>query len=219
MTTVAASPTASGTAALIFFIRLDGSWPHAGEARTWHCVEPDPDTRQRHTRRNVAIFGGVIVALLVAGAVTVGVALASIDVGDIGRRSPTKAIPIPATACPYLRVVSVAASDANHWDQGIATGDVKSWRAFAKRTAPTLAALDHSLRLAIPHVPKPVATQLRWTLLNVVKGRPALLGSESYIDYLHQSEDAVTGGYAALSEASDLVGNACGFTLAPLPRL
>jgi hypothetical protein len=158
---------------------------------------------------------GVVGALVAA----LGFAVASFDpFGGSGLFAPApvvKPIPIPKSACPYLRVVNAAASDANHWDVGLNADDVKSWRAFGKRLAPTLVSLQSSLQLAIPHVPGPVATQLKATLHQVVIGRPPLLTTTSFTDYIDKTNGAVSAGYIDLLHASDLVGNACGFTLAP----
>lgn len=133
---------------------------------------------------------------------------------DLGVRAPLKPILIPTTACPYLRSVSASASTANY-RAGLAASDGKSWRAFAEQTAPALAALQRSLELAIPHVPRPVAVQLRLTLHQVVIGRPALVTSRSSADYLDKTNGAQLIGFSALTDASSLVGNACGLTLVP----
>jgi hypothetical protein len=175
-----------------------------------------------HVGRDFAIILasiGVVGALVAA----LGFAVASFDpLGGSGLlASPpvVKPIPIPASACPYLRVVNAAASEANHWDVGLNADDVKSWRAFGKRLAPTLVSLESSLQLAIPHVPGPVATQLKATLHQVVIGRPKLQSTTSFTDYIEQTDGAVSEGYRDLLNASHLVGNACGFPLAPTSRL
>jgi hypothetical protein len=147
--------------------------------------------------------------------VAVGVAMSSVKpLGDLDARPPVKPISIPATACPYLRLVSASASTANY-SAGYAADDGRSWRAFAQRTAPALASLERSLQLAMPHVPRLVAAQLRVTLHQVVIGRPALMTSRSSADYFDTTHGAQLIGYTALADASGRVGNACGFTLVP----
>ena len=87
--------------------------------------------------------------------------------------------------------------------------------------APTLASLQRSLQLAMPHVPHPVAAKVQVALHEVVIGRPALMTSRSSGDYFYfdRTNWAPLDGYNALADASGLVGNACGFTLAPSARL
>jgi hypothetical protein len=178
---------------------------------------------EEHTGRDFAIILGIVVVVgaLVAG---LGFAAASFDpFGGSGLFGPPqgalKPIPIPASACPFLRVVSATANDANHWDVGLNADDLKSWQAFGTQLAPTLASLETSLVVAIPHVPSPVASQLSATLRQVVIGRPKLLSTRSFSDYVQQTNGAVSTGYYHLARASELVGNACGFKLAPTFRL
>ena len=181
---------------------------------TMPLVEQQPGIRQKHTARNLTIVG-LVVALVIAIVVAVGIAMSSVKpLGDLGTRPPVKPIPISATACPYLRSVSATASAANY-SAGLAASDGKSWRAFAHRTAPALASFERSLQLAMPHVPRPVAAQLRVTLRQVVIGRPALMRSRSSADYLDRTNGAQLIGFSALADASSLVGNACGLTLVP----
>ena len=152
----------------------------------------------------------------------VGVAAVSFkSPSELGTSQPVKPIPIPTSACPYLRLVSVSASAASLWDQGLTANDPTSWRVFAERMAPTLASLQRSLQLAMPHVPHPVAAKVQVALHEVVIGRPALMTSRSSGDYFYfdRTNWAPLDGYNALADASGLVGNACGFTLAPSARL
>jgi hypothetical protein len=177
-------------------------------------VGQHPGIHQDHKVRNLAMFG-MVVALVVGLVIALGVAMSSVKpLGELGARAPVKPIPIPATACPYLRSVSVSASAANY-SAGLAASDGRSWRAFAERTAPALASFERSLQLALPHVQRPVAAQLRVTLHQVLIGRPALMISRSSADYLNRTNLAPLIGFSALADASGLVGNACGFTLVP----
>jgi hypothetical protein len=132
-----------------------------------------------------------------------------------------KTVPIRATACPYVRAVHVTASAAGQgWGKiDIFSKDPKPWRPFASQLRPKLANLELALRITIPHVPAPVAKNLRVTLTEVRIGRSKLDQSVSALDYMNRTDEAVFTGYTSLSDASDLVGHACGVTLAPTVTL
>ena len=121
-------------------------------------------------------------------------------------------VPIPQTACPYLRLVAVAAENAGAaWHDAFqpSTG----WKRFAGKLSVPLTALDTALATAAPHVPDPVARDLVAVQHDVHIGRAQLRAATSVNDYLARSQ--VLSGYGTLEHASALVGNACGFTLAP----
>ena len=173
--------------------------------------------RHERYRRNdgKALSVGLIVAVSFAGVAAVVFGVMSVDhslnsVGSLG--TTVKQIPIPAADCPYLQVVHVAAESAGaHW------GDIiegkRPWEPFAVQLAPKLANFESALRLATPHVPPLVATDLRKTLHQVAIGRAVSPSASSYATEF----SAAVAGYGSLSHASDLVGNACGFILAPPP--
>lgn len=137
---------------------------------------------------------------------------------DVGPRTvPSKpTIAVPRSACPYLQVVNVTANAAGeHWQEALGYESPKTWRPFARQLAPKLANLELALAVSIPHVPKPVAADFRTTLQSVTTGRPPLLISKTADDYSNRTGFGVLNGYLALSDASDLVGDACGFEFGP----
>jgi hypothetical protein len=126
-----------------------------------------------------------------------------------------KPIPIPATACPYLRVVHVAASAAGvDWFTALGYGAAKQWQPFARQLEPKLTVLESSLVASIPHVPHPVARDFEDTAHQIVIGHSPT-ASRNVNDYLNRTNSAVITGWSALNHASELIGNACGFDFAP----
>jgi len=129
-----------------------------------------------------------------------------------------KPIAIPAAACPYLQAVhTTAAAAGKGWADVLDTSDSEKWRLFRAQLRPKIARFDQALRVALPHVPGRVATELHYTLHELRVGRAKLSTSKTEHDYEAQTQHAVLGGYSALLKASELVGSACGFTLAPPP--
>ncbi|HEV8235348.1 MAG TPA: hypothetical protein VGP84_12160, partial [Gemmatimonadaceae bacterium] len=86
----------------------------------------------------------------------------------------------------------------------------KRWSHFAKQLAPKLARFEVALRVAIPHVPRPVRGDLRIALGQVRIGRVPLAASRDFDDYTAKTHWAVLDGPSAMMEASGLVGHACG---------
>jgi len=128
--------------------------------------------------------------------------------------TPSRAIPIPPAACPYLRLVSAAATDAAEpWRLGLDPST--KWDRFATELSEPLARLDAALGAAITRVPPAVAHDLIEARRNVEVGRVQLLATTSVHDYLGQGN--VLAGTSALADADALVGTACNVTLAPLP--
>ncbi len=127
---------------------------------------------------------------------------------------PSRTIPIPPAACPYLRLVSAAANDAaKPW--GRAFEPSANWDHFAAALSEPLARLGAALGAAIAHVPPSVARDLTEARRNVEVGRVQLVKTRSIRDYLNQLN--VIAGTQALSDADALIGTACNVTLAPLP--
>jgi hypothetical protein len=125
-------------------------------------------------------------------------------------------IPIPHRSCASLRAVQLTAADAGQsWGTVLLSNDAAGWQTFASQLGPRLARFDVALRAAIPNVPAPVAAELRDVIQQVDIGRRQLPHAKSSAAYTSLTNNAVFIGYEALGEASDLVGNACGFTLAP----
>jgi len=132
-------------------------------------------------------------------------------------------IPIPRAACPSLRTVHDTAAQSEHLylsalDASAPNGDKKSeqsWPSFRASFLLTLAGFDGALRQAVPEVPPRVAAQLTTVLNNVHVGETELGAASSYSEYTRSTFGNVLGGYGALGTAGHLVGNACGFALAP----
>ena len=80
---------------------------------------------------------------------------------------------------------------------------------------PKLANLELALTISIPHVPKPVAVDFGKTLQSIKAGRPPLLISKTADDHSNRTSFGVFDGYLALNDASNLVGDACGFEFGP----
>ncbi len=74
---------------------------------------------------------------------------------------------------------------------------------------------SHPCALALPHVPAPVATELKTVRAKVAEGRKQVAAARSASEYTPASADEAADGYVALGNASDLVGDACGFDLTP----
>jgi hypothetical protein len=177
--------------------------------------------RDRIARRSGAVFvlsvGAAGLALL--GGFGFAMAACANSVGDVfsgfgnfGSFETVKPIPIPQTACPYVRLASAAAADAAApWHDAFTPSP--DWARFSKQLSTPLANLDAALTAAVPHVPRPVAQDLRTVLRDVQFGRVQLLAATSVSEYLTGSK--VLEGFTALGHASALIGTACGPTLAP----
>jgi hypothetical protein len=153
----------------------------------------------------------VVVGVVVVAGAAFAACVATLDFGPVSQ--PVKPIPIPTVSCPYLRAVHTTAESAGDgWGDVFATSDRRSWRPFAAQLGPKLATLELALRVAIPHVPSRVATDLRRTLAQVRLGRAKLGASRTFWGYLDNTNYAALSGYENLSHASELVGHACGFT-------
>jgi hypothetical protein len=162
----------------------------------------------------------VIGALALVGAViVVGIVAFVSSLGDItiGRKH-LEPIPIAASSCPYLRQVHDAAEPAGTAYLRAFTSrrtDPGAWPIEAAQHAQQLAVLELTLSAAIPHVPPRVATELERVKLNVAAGRKEVAAARSASEYLSRSSGQVFDGVDALGNASDLVGNACGFEVSP----
>jgi hypothetical protein len=157
----------------------------------------------------IALITIVVVAALIAF-------VTSLSNMSIGRRH-LDPIPVAASACPYLRPVHDSAESAGRTYLRLLSGrtDPNAWGAEAAQHGQQLAALELTLLAAIPHVPKRVAAELEQVSANVAAGRTAVAVAPSASDYVSRSSKRAFDGIFALEDASDLVGNACGFELSP----
>jgi hypothetical protein len=171
------------------------------------------DEAGKSSRAPMFILGaiGVVVVLVVA----VSIAIVA-SVGDIGSKH-LKPIPVPASACPYLHEVHDKADVAarTYWDVLTGQTDPRGWRTKAAQHAQQLAAFELTLLAAVPHVPAAIATELKTVRVKVAAGREEVAAARSASEYVRRSSGQAFDGTVALGNASDLVGNACGFTLSP----
>jgi hypothetical protein len=158
---------------------------------------------------------GAVLVLLVVACIVIVASLDSIgdNISLPGDKHFTP-IPVAATACPYLREVHDKADAAGETFRNVIDPQTE-WRTAAAQHAQQLAAFELTLRAAIPHVPTPVATELKTVHAKVAAGRKEIAAARSASEYLSLSSGQVFDGTVALGNASDLVGNACGFTLNP----
>jgi hypothetical protein len=177
--------------------------------------------RDRVVRRSGAVFALSISAAALTVAVGFGIAFAACTeavsqifsgIGPLSMPQDVAPIPIPQRSCPYLRLVSAAATNAGApWHDALAGSG--SWIRFTREISGPLADLDAALGAAVPRVPGPVAQDLRTVRHDVQIGRVELLAASSVGDYMGRSQ--VFEGYTTLTHAGALVGNACGAALAP----
>ncbi len=171
---------------------------------------------------------GCLVALAALVAVFVGFGAVMVACGNSLRHigegiavpnfpKPLAAIPVPSASCASLRAVHLTATDAGQsWGTVLTNpNDTSSWQLFAAQLGPRLARFDLALHAAVPRTPAPIAAELRDVIRRVDVGRVQLPHAQSAADYAALTNNAVIDGYTALSRASELVGDACGFALAP----
>jgi hypothetical protein len=119
-------------------------------------------------------------------------------------------VPVPDDACPALGLVRTTAAQAGEgWLEQLGA-DNQHWRQFAEELGPKLQLFDAALVAAIATSPPPVALRLEEVLNQVRVGQQQLAASTDLMQYLAATEFAVLDGEAALADASDLVGGACG---------
>jgi hypothetical protein len=124
-----------------------------------------------------------------------------------------KPIPVATSACPYLRRVhDTAARSARLWVVA-AFGNSKAITRSTVNQA--LTAFDNAMTVALPRVPEKVREQLLLTQQQVQQGEREVVKAASVHEYGLETWHAVNEGNSALGNASDLVGNACGFRLKP----
>jgi len=130
---------------------------------------------------------------------------------------PLAPIPVPRASCASLRAVQLTAADAGQSWGAVLTNSNSTitWQAFAAQLGPRLARFDVALHAAVSRTPAPIAAEFREVIRKVDVGRAQLPHAQSQAAYATLTNNAVLDGYTSLSRASDLVGDACGFTLAP----
>lgn len=168
---------------------------------------------RKHSRWRASLLPvtlGVAFLTVVVGAATIG------DYFRIGRR-PLSPISVSIDACPYLRPihdVSVRLND--QWRRAL--DGRERWPSFRVHLASELPTLERALEQADSHVPARIARQFEVVVVWVHLGRAELPRATSVVDVLSpagQAKSPVIDGANALADASDLVGNVCGYRLAP----
>ncbi len=193
--------------------------PDAKVDREWGAPWPLPDPRLLRPKRSARgwIIASIVFSVFVAGLGAceyVGDRPGNLG-GPIWSTAP-KPIPVARRSCPYLREVHDTALQA-----GVASGDASNanepryWHLYVEALAAKLIAFDVALRTAALRTPSPIAADLRFVHSQVVVGFRALSGARTGAAWSQTTFDAVANGYLSLDDASDLTGNACGFTLAP----
>jgi hypothetical protein len=164
-------------------------------------------------------FVASVVAVVVACTVAVSSFVDDLFEGFAVARDTVEPVPVPAEACPYLKMVRVTSeAAAAPWLDALpnAPSDPVAWNAFSARLSTALALFDATLHNAAAHVPEPIADDLRFVEARVVMGRAALPLAHSYAEYSSTVTPALFDGVNRLSHAGALAGGACGFRVAPL---
>jgi hypothetical protein len=187
---------------------------YPGRGETW----TPPDARSvtpKRPRRGWLI--ALTIVMVVFGAGFGACAYIASQVGNINIGSPPlQPIPVSHHSCPYLRQVHDAAVVA-----GSASGAAMNesspriWHVRSRTVGWDLLLFDLSLRRAALHTPARIAAKLREVHGQVMIGLRALRNARTGSAWSNSTFDAVTSGYFSLSDASELTGNACGFTVAP----
>jgi hypothetical protein len=179
-------------------------------------------------KSGVAVVASLWISGVLAFVVVCGIGISScmnaINFGNFSLpplgMSDVKPIPIPATACPYLRVLNAVEESAGvGWIKALGYNTPQTWRPFAAQLAPKLAVLETTLLVASAHVRGPVASDFADALHQVAIGRPSLATSLTEDAYVTQTNDAVLAGWADLNHAGQLIGDACGFSFSRLPSM
>jgi hypothetical protein len=183
------------------------------------AVTPAVDTAARRAsrRRSVGIgFAAALVIALVAG----GTFFDNLGRVRFGRQ-PLSAIGVSADACPYLnRVHTLVVRLDRQWTDALAGRD--RWPTFRTELATELPALQAALVRSEPYVPEPIGSRFETMVLDLRLGVAELPQAASVMDVLVRpgtSKSPLVDGVNALADASDLVGEACGYRLAPSNEL
>jgi hypothetical protein len=183
----------------------------------------------RHPMRwraaKVALGIGVgFVAFIGVAAVVLASCLSTLNFGH-GRRH-LKAIPIPASACPYVRKLHVIANDVQR-NEPLQVLDVDlqdltkaplAWsapsREHYRRFREALVALDRTINASAPHFPRALRLYLAHTQHDVRRGRIEIAHTFYGFVRPQPANDLLSDGQKNFGYASDLVGTQCGTRLA-----
>ena len=167
-------------------------------------------------------------ACLLAGVVVVGIALIVFLNGFAFGPAPRKhlkAIPIAASACPYVRVMHAVANEVQ-LDEPIPAVNVAApgapatiaWPRSRVRFDDAIGRLELAILASEPQVPEPVRHYLDVTLADVRTGRTLLKtdrsGSyETNVILAQRYQNLFSDGQQAFGFAGDLIGMQCGVQL------
>jgi len=182
-----------------------------------NCRVPTSQS-DRRLRRNgwwlLAFVAACIAVLIVFGIMATSCARSS-------RLNPTlpqplRPIPVPQTSCRYLQRVHDTAVQAGQASGTTSVNtDPRTWTRQTVALGQILTAFDRALLDAAAHTPAPIATRLTTVHEQVRVGFAQLSTQRTGHDWAANTLASVVTGYAALRDASDLTGNACGITVAP----
>jgi hypothetical protein len=138
-----------------------------------------------------------------------------------------KPIPVAPSSCPYLRRAHDTAEAAGKaWalvggmpPSGTGLADPNAWLLYRALLRARFAEFERAMQNAEPHVPTEIAARLHEARAQVKVGLHNLPKVTTANDYSSRTLSAVVSGYVSLTQASELTGNSCGFTLAPDPSV
>jgi hypothetical protein len=166
----------------------------------------------------VGVVGGVVGLLAVFYGVAVAAAVIAMhNIGTVGNREHLEPVPIAAAACPYVRVMHVAATNFQDAYPGLGTNastlDAARWPTTRGQLASTAATFEHAIEVSRRHFPAPVRAQLATTLHEIHAGRIQLVHARDPNDVIARTVTMYANGQRAFGYASDLVGPQCGVGL------
>jgi hypothetical protein len=137
------------------------------------------------------------------------------DFSDAFEDLQLKPIPVPPASCPYLQLVHDTAEAAGQASGRTPDIDSTAWPTYAVSLRQKLEAFDLALRAAQAHTPGPIAAKLHAVDEQIGIGLANLKRAQNADEWADTTFPAIVGGYGSLLDASDLTGQACGFTVAP----
>ena len=143
------------------------------------------------------------------------IVVGSATVGDyfLNGQGILSSIEVPVEACPYLRPIhDLAVRLDDQWTRAL--GGRESWQSFRAELTSELPKLEAALKRAEPHLPARVASEFEVVVLKVRLGRAELPRATSIQDVLAPpglATSPVLEGANALTNASGLIGNTCGY--------
>jgi hypothetical protein len=174
--------------------------------------------RDETAQRRTIVVGLVVATVLVVGlGACASWVVSGIQIGR-GHLSPMYVSP---DACPYLDPIhDLEVKLTDQWTHAL--DGREAWPLFRAHLATELPALEVALTRAEVHVPKRIASKFETVVLDLRLGVAKLPHASSAMDLVTwpgNAQSPLVDGIGALADASDLVGNACGYRLAPSNHL